>query len=201
MNAVFTVSLSGASSQTVTVQYATANVTATVGSDYAMTSGTLTFTPGQLTRTVSVPVLGDTLLEPTETFAVNLSNPANATIGDGQGVGTIIDNDAPPPPPPPVTLLSLTLQPTSVKGGGTSTGTVTLSGPAPTGGLTVTLSSSDSGIAVPTSQSITVPAGARIATFTVSTSRPGSNNTKVIISATLKNVLVSTVSTTLTVKR
>ncbi len=98
VNAVFTVSLSGTSSQTVTVQYATANGTATAGSDYTATSGTLTFTPGQLTQTVSVPVLGDTVLEPTETFAVNLSNPTNATIGDGQGVGTIIDNDAPPPP-------------------------------------------------------------------------------------------------------
>jgi hypothetical protein len=98
VNAVFTISLSGTSSQTVTVQHATANGTATAGGDYTATSGTLSFTPGQLTQTVSVPVLGDTIVEPTETFVVNLSNPTNATIGDGQGVGTILDNDAPPPP-------------------------------------------------------------------------------------------------------
>ncbi len=77
--------LSATSTQTVTVQYATANGTATAGSDYTTTSGTLTFTPGQLTQTVPVPVLGDTVFEPTETFVVNLSNPINATIGDGQG--------------------------------------------------------------------------------------------------------------------
>ncbi len=98
VNAVFTVSLSATSSQTVTVQYATANGTATAGSDYTATSGTLTFTPGQLTQAVTVPVLGDTTIEPTETFVVNLSNPTNATIGDGQGLGTILDNDTPPPP-------------------------------------------------------------------------------------------------------
>jgi hypothetical protein len=104
-------------------------------------------------------------------------------------------------PPPVVTLSSLTLQPTSVKGGNgnTSTGTVTLSGPAPTGGLSVTLSSSQPTIAaVPTNpSSVTVPAGARSATFTVSTSRPPSNNTKVTISATLG----VTKEATLTVKR
>lgn len=92
----FTVFLSPASSQTVTVQYATAPGTALAGSDYSTTSGTLTFTPGQTSQPVSVLVLGDTLFEPNETFNVNLTNPTNATLGDDQGVGTIIDNDAPP---------------------------------------------------------------------------------------------------------
>lgn len=92
----FTVFLSPASSQTVTVQYATANGTATAGSDFSATNGTLTFAPGQTSQTVSVLVLNDTVFEPTETFNVNLSNPANATLGDDQGVGTIIDNDSPP---------------------------------------------------------------------------------------------------------
>ena len=92
-NAVFTVSLSTASSQTVTVRYATANGTATAGSDYTAVSGTLTFAPGQLTRTIAVPVLGDTVVEPNETFIVNLTSPTNATLSDSQGAGTITNND------------------------------------------------------------------------------------------------------------
>jgi hypothetical protein len=96
--ATFTVSLSAASAQTVTVNYATANATATAGSDYTATSGTLTFTPGATTRTVSVTVLGDTLVEPTETFTVGLTASANATIADGSGLGTIANDDAPPVP-------------------------------------------------------------------------------------------------------
>ena len=97
VNADFTVTLSAASSQTVTVQYATANGTATAGSDYTATSDTLTFTPGgTLTQTISVPVLGDTLDEADETFTVTLSSPTNATLADDQGVGTITDDDAAP---------------------------------------------------------------------------------------------------------
>jgi len=95
-NAVFTVSLSQASGKTVTVSYATANGTATAGSDYTSKSGTLTFAPGQATRTISVSVKSDSTDEPDETFLVNLSTPTNATILDGQGVGTIVDDDGPP---------------------------------------------------------------------------------------------------------
>ena len=75
VSAIFTVSLSAPSNQAVTVQYATANGTATAGSDYTAISGTLTFTAGQLTHTITVPVLGDTVVEPNETFVVNLSDP------------------------------------------------------------------------------------------------------------------------------
>lgn len=95
-NMAFTVSLSFAAAQTVTVDYATANGNATDGDDYTGVSGTLTFSPGQLTRTVSVPILGDTLDEANETFLFELANPQNATISDGQGVGTINDDDAAP---------------------------------------------------------------------------------------------------------
>ncbi len=95
-NASFTVTLSAASGQTVTVSYATANQTAVAPGDYTAASGNVTFTPGQTTRTVVVQVLGDTIDEPNETFLVNLSNPVNATLGDAQGVGTINDDDAPP---------------------------------------------------------------------------------------------------------
>src|SRR4029079_1160246 len=69
-SATFTVSLSGQGSWPVTVQYATANGTATAGSDYTGTSGSLTFAPGQTSLTVTVPVLGDTLDEADETFFV-----------------------------------------------------------------------------------------------------------------------------------
>jgi hypothetical protein len=89
----FTVVLSATSSQPVTVTYATANGTATAGSDYQSASGTLTFNPGETTRTITVPVNGDRLHEANETFFVNLSNATNATIADGQGVGTIVDDE------------------------------------------------------------------------------------------------------------
>ena len=93
VNAVFTVSLSVAVSQVVTVQYTTANGTATAGSDYVATSGTLTFGPGTTTRNITVLVNGDILEETRETFFVNLSNPTNAAISDGQGQGTIRNDD------------------------------------------------------------------------------------------------------------
>lgn len=92
-NAVFTVSLSEAAGRQVTVDYTTADGTATAGSDYQSTSGTLTFDAGETSKTVTVVVLGDTATESNETFYVNLTNPANATIADGQGVGTIRDDD------------------------------------------------------------------------------------------------------------
>jgi probable HAF family extracellular repeat protein len=92
-NATFTVSLSFASTQTVTVNWTTANGTATAPSDYQAVSGILTFDPGQTTRTVTVLVKGDRVAEPNETFLINLSGASNATIGDGQGIGTILDDE------------------------------------------------------------------------------------------------------------
>jgi len=89
---VFTVTLSALSSQTITVDYTTADGTAD-GSDYLPASGTLTFTPGQRSATITVSVVGDLAFEPSETFFVNLSNPVNASLLDVQAVGTIIDDD------------------------------------------------------------------------------------------------------------
>ncbi|HEY9693877.1 MAG TPA: DUF4347 domain-containing protein, partial [Oculatellaceae cyanobacterium] len=94
-NATFTVSLSAASGVTTTVNYATANNTATAGSDYTALSGTLTFNPGLTSQTITVPIVGDTVYENNETFFVNLSG-ANVTIADSQGIGTINNNDLPP---------------------------------------------------------------------------------------------------------
>jgi hypothetical protein len=95
LSATFTVTLSDAVPQTVTVAYATANVTATAGADYAAASGTLTFPPGVTSRTVTVAIVPDSLDEADETFRLNLSAPVGATVGVGQSVATIDDDDGP----------------------------------------------------------------------------------------------------------
>jgi len=92
--AVFTVSLSQPSGEEVVVSYTTVGGTAIAGADYQSTSGTLTFAPGEVSQPVTVPVIGDTLIEPDEYFYVDLSNSSNACIGDGQGKGTIVDDDS-----------------------------------------------------------------------------------------------------------
>ena len=92
-SAEFTVRLSEASSQTVTVTFATANGSATAGNDYQTASGIVSFAPGEFFQTISIPINGDRLPEPSETFFVNLSNSTNATIADGQAVGTITDDE------------------------------------------------------------------------------------------------------------
>jgi len=94
----FTVTRSGSTTGTDSVQYATGTTgTATSGVDYTAISPpqTLTFNPGVTTRTVSISTIQDTLVEGNETFNVNLSNPsAGATISDSQGVGTVVDDDS-----------------------------------------------------------------------------------------------------------
>ncbi|MFM6478152.1 MAG: beta strand repeat-containing protein, partial [Microcystis panniformis] len=98
-NAVFTVSLSSAASTVVTVNYATANGTATAGTDYtAIPPTTLTFNPGETSKTITVPVNGDNQVELNETFFLNLSNlqanGSNVTLADNQGQGTITNDDS-----------------------------------------------------------------------------------------------------------
>jgi probable HAF family extracellular repeat protein len=92
-NAVFAVRLSTPGAVPVTVQYATTDGTATAGSDYQPASGTLSFAPGETTKTISVPVIGDRRAESNETFFVNLSQAVNADIAAGQGTGTILDDE------------------------------------------------------------------------------------------------------------
>uniref|UniRef100_UPI0035B5530E putative Ig domain-containing protein n=1 Tax=Xanthomonas hortorum TaxID=56454 RepID=UPI0035B5530E len=91
--ATFTVSLSAASGQTVSVNYATADGTATAGSDYVARSGTLTFAPGTTAQGVAITVNGDTAVEPNETFSVGLSGASNASIARATGAGTILNDD------------------------------------------------------------------------------------------------------------
>ncbi|MCX8014527.1 MAG: hypothetical protein N2748_00765, partial [candidate division WOR-3 bacterium] len=93
----FYVTLSVSSYLPVTVNYTTANGTATIGdNDYIATSGTLTFAPGELVKRIGVDVNGDYKYETDETFYVNLSGATNATISDGQGLGTILNDDVVP---------------------------------------------------------------------------------------------------------
>ena len=92
---VFTVTLSNASSQTITVAYATADASATLADDdYQAAGGTLTFTPGDTSETFTVLVNGDVALEPDETFLVQLGAATDATIADGLGQGAIVNDDA-----------------------------------------------------------------------------------------------------------
>ncbi len=92
--ATFTVSLSQASSETITVDYATTDGTATAGNDYTNSNGTLSFAAGETTQTLTVDISNDTQSESNETFGVNLSNANAATIADAVGTATIVDDDS-----------------------------------------------------------------------------------------------------------
>jgi hypothetical protein len=91
--AVFGVTLSEAASGTVTVQYATAAGTAEAPDDYASASGTLTFSAGATSQTVTVDVVSDIVGESDESFTVTLSSPTGATISDGTATGNVTDDD------------------------------------------------------------------------------------------------------------
>ncbi len=96
-----------------TVDYATANGTATAGSDYTAVSGTLTFAPGETAKTIAVPIADDATAEPAENFTLNLTSPANATISDPTGVVTIGASDA-----TPVALPAISAPPDQIVGEG-----------------------------------------------------------------------------------
>jgi uncharacterized delta-60 repeat protein len=89
----FTVTLSRSSSDSVTVGWTTANGTAAIPEDYSGATGSLTFTPGEMSKVVTVLVNGDRTRESNETFSVNLTSPTNATIADNQATGTIVNDD------------------------------------------------------------------------------------------------------------
>ena len=91
----FTVTLSKARSAATTVDYATSNGTATAGSDYTLTSGTLSFGPQETSKTVSVPVLDDAVDEGSETMSLTLSNPSPSSVrlANARATGTITNSD------------------------------------------------------------------------------------------------------------
>ena len=170
VNATFTVSLSSAAAQDVTVDFATADGSATAPSDYTARTGTLTIPAGQTSGQIAIVIQGDTQLEGNESFQVNLSNAsANATIADPQAIGTIIDNEVAPP--------SVTINDVAVTEGdsGTTDATFTVSlDRAGTGAITVNYETANGTASAPvrlhrhetarspspraiTSQTITVP--------------------------------------------
>ncbi len=138
INATFTVNLSTISPETVTVNYATANGSATTANnDYQTRSGTLTFNPGITSRTITVPINGDSLFEGDETFTLNLSNPINAGLTTSSATGTIINDDN-----PGFTVSAISGNTTEA--GGTGTFTIQLN-TQPTADITLGLTSSNTG--------------------------------------------------------
>ena len=154
-NAVFTVTLSTASGQTVTIGASSANGTATNPSDYiALAPTVLTFAPGETSKTVTMAINGDTSNEANETFFINLNNAVNATVTDNQGLGTIINDDVVPP-----SMTSISISDVSVVEGNSGTTdavfTVTLS-EASTQTVTVTATSANGSATAP-SDYLTLP--------------------------------------------
>jgi hypothetical protein len=96
VNATVTLSLSESTQDTVFVDWSTSAGTATSGSDFVADQGTLTFSPGITSRTITVQILGDRLDEPVEAFRVNLRNAVNATLNTTVATVTIEDNDPTP---------------------------------------------------------------------------------------------------------
>ncbi|MEH2023374.1 beta strand repeat-containing protein [Nostoc sp.] len=134
-NFVFTVKLSNASSNVITVAYNTSNDTAIANTDYTPIAGSLTFNPGTITQTITVPILDDFVVESSKRFFVNLTNPTNASITDNQANGTITDND----------IAGFTISPTTglitTETGGTDSFSIRLTS-QPTADVILNLSSS-----------------------------------------------------------
>ena len=163
--ATFTVSLSAASASPVTVNYTTANGTATAGTDYTASSGVVTFPAGTTVQTITVPVIGETAIESDETFTVTLDTPTNATLSRSVATGTILNDDLP----------SLSIADSSVtegnSGTATMTFTVTMSTSSPQT-VTVNYATANGTATAPgdytaASGTLTFPSGTTSQTFTV----------------------------------
>ena len=116
---VFTVRLSRRTSKRVTVRYATADSSATAGSDYSAARGKIVFNPGQRVRRISVPVIDYSVAEDDETFFLVLSHPTNARIAESQAQGKILASDLPAAFKAHATL-------TGAPGSGAGTGEITM---------------------------------------------------------------------------
>ena len=115
--AEFVVRLNAPSAASASVNYFTSNGSAVANTDYiGISTNTLTFAPGEMVKTVRVPIVDDTTAEPTETFFFNLSSPTGgAVIGNGRGTATIIDDDTPVVAAPVVARVALNV-PTPISG-------------------------------------------------------------------------------------
>ncbi|HEX8174941.1 MAG TPA: Calx-beta domain-containing protein [Pyrinomonadaceae bacterium] len=95
-NAIFTVTITPVSGRNVSVLYSTVPQGAVHPNDYKFINGVLNFAPGETTKSITVPVIGDTAFEGNETFDMVISNPVGAVIADDRGVCTIVDDDSAP---------------------------------------------------------------------------------------------------------
>jgi hypothetical protein len=162
---VFEVTLSSPHLVPVTVDFATSDGTATAPVDYQPATGQITFAPGQTSQSITVNVVGDTLLEAAETFFVTLSNPVNADITEGRdrGTGTILDDE----------VRTISIEDRAIAEGGFGLFTVTLSSPAATP-ITVNFNTAD-GTAIagadylPAAGTLTFGPGVQTQTITVQT--------------------------------
>lgn len=171
-NMVFKVSLSNPSSAYVVVDYTTSDGSATAPADYQARSGTKVFQPGQAQKSISVPVTGDAVQEPTETFFLNLLDPDNADLARGQGLGTITDDDA-----PTISISNAQVTETNSGTNRTMTFTVTLNHAA-SGTVTVAYATANGTAVAPadyTAKSGTVTFTAGVVTQTVKVTVKGDN--------------------------
>jgi hypothetical protein len=165
-NAVFTVTLSQTNSQTITVDFAIVDDTALAGLDYLGTNGALVFNPGETSKLITVPILGDLLDETAETFFVTLNNPTNLALAYTRWTGTILDNDLPP---------AVSINDINAREGdaGLTDATFTLSLSAPSGLPVSARASTANGAAtlrvdyVPTNIVVTIPPGATTQPVTI----------------------------------
>jgi hypothetical protein len=200
--AVITVTLSIPSPLTVTVNYATSNGTATVGSDYTSTGGTLIFPPNQTSINFTVPITDDSLLyELTETVNLTLSSPSNATLGTpNPATLEIVDDDY-------AAVQFSSTDYTVAEGSGSATITVTLSAPAPISVTVDYATSNGTAIAgsdyIAASGTLTFAPGDTIGTFTVSIINDAGQENSETLSLDLSNstnaILGSTNPATLTI--
>ncbi len=156
----FTVTLSQPSTQVVQLQYATQDGSATAGSDYLATAGILEFPAGTTTRAIYFQVLGDTVVEPAESFKLLLSNPTGAKLARTFATATIQNDDV-----PQIITVDVSAGPYSESRTTAITGTVRHNG-STSNNVIVTLTSSDTSEAsVP--GSVIIPAGQSSAVFFV----------------------------------
>ena len=193
-NLVFTVTSSIAATSAIAITYATADGTALAGQDYTATNGTLTIAVGATSGTVTVPVSGDTTIEPDETFTLVLTAPANATIAGGTITGTILNDDF-----PTLSIADAAILEGSSGGITNLTFTVTLSAAFPSA-VTVDYATSD-GTALSasdytnTAATLTIPAGNITGTITVILNADTLFEANETFTITLSNSANATIST------
>ncbi|MBV5309387.1 Calx-beta domain-containing protein [Chromatium okenii] len=191
----FTAKLSAASANPVTVTYATANATALSPSDYTAASTTLTFAPGETSKSFTVAVIGDTTYEPTETFTVTLSNPsAGATLAatGTTATGTITNDD--------INILPVNTVPTAINA--VSGQPVALQGISVTdtdnGVVTVNLSAANSVIAVTSPASVATGNGTGSLTLAGAVASINADLAKLTFSSGLTSAGTQTLTVTTT---